>query len=269
VSKSFNISVVIPCFNHGEFLPEAAASVTRLNRADVELIVVDDGSTDARTRQEMEGLRAQGIQVVRQENKGLAAARNAGIKLAQGEFILPLDSDNRIRESYLVSGVKILQREPQVGVVYGNAEYFGEKTGLWRVPEFNWFDLVHGNLIDACALYRRSVWESIQGYDEKMPWMGWEDWDFWLRAAGGCWGFAHLDEIAFDYRVRSGSMLKETNRHRDELLAYIFGKPQNQGFRERCLETARLRKIEASREYRLGRCLLTPFRRLQRTKQAG
>jgi glycosyltransferase involved in cell wall biosynthesis len=265
------ISVIIPCFNHGEFLPEAVASVTRLRRNDVELIVVDDGSTDERTRKEMDALIAQGIKVVRQANKGLAAARNAGIKIARGEFIIPLDSDNRIRENYLVSGVKLLQHEPSIGIVYGNAEYFGEKTGLWTIREFNLIALALGNYIDACALYRKSVWESVQGYDEQMPWMGYEDWDFWLRVASFNWGFAHLNEIAFDYRVRKGSMIETTNRHAGELISYIFNKPENRLLqliknKEMEIDKARQRlaEIEKSKDYRVGRFIMNPARKLKR-----
>jgi glycosyltransferase involved in cell wall biosynthesis len=88
------VSVIIPCFNHGEFLPEAVASVAAIERPDVELIVVDDGSTDERTCQEIDAIIAQGIKVVRQENKGVAAARNAGVLVAKGQYILPLDADN-------------------------------------------------------------------------------------------------------------------------------------------------------------------------------
>jgi glycosyltransferase involved in cell wall biosynthesis len=271
MTNIYKISVVIPCFNHGEYLPEAVDSVINLKRDDIELIVIDDGSTDERTHREINLLIARGIKVVRQENKGLASARNIGINIAKGEFILSLDSDNRIRESYIVSGLKLLQNEPAVGIVYGNAEYFGEKTGLWQTREFDLIELVRGNFIDACALYRKSVWDTIRGYDEKMPWMGWEDWDFWLRAAASGWGFSHLNEIAFDYRVRSGSMIEETNRHQDELLAYIFSKPHNQAVRlireqsfDNELLMQRIRNLENSRDYRLGRLVLSPLRLLKR-----
>src|SRR5579863_3389457 len=125
------LSVVIPCFNHGEFLPEAVASVTPLRREDVELVVVDDGSTDGRTREEMDRLREKGINVIRQENMGLAAARNAGIRAAAAEYILPLDADNRLRPGYIEHGIRLLDGNPEVGVVYGDAEYMGERTGRW------------------------------------------------------------------------------------------------------------------------------------------
>src|SRR5271157_928118 len=123
MDKPCRVSVVIPCFNHGEFLPEAVESVTALQRDDVELIVVDDGSDDERTRKEMDALPAQAIKVIRQENKGLAAARNAGIAISKGEYVLPLDADNRLHPGYIEHGVRILDSNPHVGVVYGDGEF--------------------------------------------------------------------------------------------------------------------------------------------------
>lgn len=271
MNRPVTVSVVIPCFNHGQYLPEAVGSVEAFGRDDVEMIVVDDGSTDERTIREMDRLTGRGIRVIRQENRGLAAARNAGIRAARGGLILPLDSDNRIREGYLVEGVKILREAPDVGVVYGNAEYFGDRVGRWEVPPFEFAQIVKANFVDACALYRKTVWESVGGYDETMPWMGWEDWDFWLRVAGRGWGFAHIPAITFDYRVRRGSMLEVTNQHVPELLEHIFGKPENRAARDLralSLEVDQLRErvrfLEESRDYQLGRRILDPIRTVVR-----
>lgn len=197
---------MIPCFNHGEFLPEAVASVTSLRRDDVELIVVDDGSTDEGTRKEMDELTAQGIKVLRQQNRGLAAARNAGILASQGQYILPLDADNRLRPAYIDHAVRILEADPQVGVVYGDAEYFGACAGRWNVGPFDLNKLLHWNYIDACAVHRRVIWEQNSGYDGSMPAQGFEDWDFWLGALEHGWQFAYVPEILFDYRVARQSM---------------------------------------------------------------
>jgi hypothetical protein len=115
------------------------------------------------------------------------------------------------------------------------------------------------------------VWESVGGYDETMPWMGWEDWDFWLRVAGRGWGFTHTTAITFDYRVRRGSMLEVTNQHVPELLAHIFGKPENRAARDLralSLEVDQLREkvrfLEESRDYRLGSGILDPIRAVVR-----
>ena len=96
----------------------------------------------------------------------------------------------------------LLKNNPSIGVIYTDAEYFGEMTGRWHVPELNLLSLIRMNFIDACALYRKKLWEDVGGYDEQMPPIGLEDWDFWLRVASHGGSFVHLPKIGFDYRVR-------------------------------------------------------------------
>ena len=182
MNKSCKVSVVIPCFNHGEFVQEAVASVIDAKRGDMELIVVDDGSTDQRTRREMDALSADGINVIRQGNKGLAGARNAGITASHGEYIFPLDADDRLRSGWIERGIQILNSEPRTGVVCGDAEFFGAKAGRWPGGPFDLERLLQRNYIPVSALYRRSIWEQNGGYDGTMPVQGFEDWDLWLSA---------------------------------------------------------------------------------------
>lgn len=224
MTKPSNVSVIVPCFNHGEFLPEAVASVTNIKRDDVELIVVDDGSTDERTRTEIDGITAQGIKVIRQENKGLAAARNAGILASEGEYILPLDADNRLRPGYIGHGIRILEANSQVGVVYGDAEYIGARTGRWHVGPFTRNQLLQWNYIDACAVYRRRIWEQNGGYDGTMPVQGFEDWDFWLGALEHGWQFAYVPEVLFDYRKAQESMLTRATKFEEEVARFVATK---------------------------------------------
>ena len=264
MSKSWTldgkVSIVIPCFNHGEMLRETLDSVERARNANLaEVIVVNDGSTDSGTCAYFEELANSQYKIIHQPNRGLGPARNAGIAVAQSEFILPLDSDNLIREAYLEGGVELLLKDPTIGVVYGDAEYFGEKSGRWRVGEFDLRQMVKLNYIDACALYRKSVWQSVDGYDEDMPWMGWEDWDFWMRVAVRGWRIVHLDEIAFDYRVRRGSMIESASTHYSELSHYMFAKLPNQALqiiRSQQAEIERLSEFQSqlisSVDYRIG-----------------
>ena len=262
------ISIVIPCFNQGELLLETLASIERFrNNSLNEVIIANDGSTDLTTCRILCELDAHRYIVLHQSNEGLGKARNAGIEIARSEFILPLDSDNLIRGAYLDRGVSLLINNPDLGVVYGDAEYFGERTGRWRVAEFDLRSMVKENFIDACALYRKCVWESVGGYDEKMPRMGWEDWDYWMRVALRGWRFMHLDEIAFDYRVRQNSMINDTNRHTRELSEYIFNKPGNsvlKALRSQGDEIEQLLRIRDSWDYRVGRLMLDPIRKTRR-----
>ena len=238
------VSIVIPCYNHGAMLREALASIEQVRNTNLlEVIIVDDGSSEPETTKILDELAKTGYWVVSQPNRGVGAARNAGIRLAKGEFILPLDSDNRLRDVYLNEGVSLLRRNPSVGVVYADAESFGERSGRWYVPDFNLSSLIRMNFVDACALYRKRLWEEVGGYDEQMPRMGVEDWDFWLRLAFHGGNFVHLPKIGFDYRVRRDSMIVKaigfgyrlpgdslaamrTSPRLAELANYIFGKPE-------------------------------------------
>ena len=269
-------------------LREALASVEHARNANVvEVIIVDDGSFEAETTRILNEVAEAGYCVVSQPNRGASAARNTGVRLAKGEFILPLDSDNRLRDVYLNEAVPLLKNNPGIGVIYTDAEYFGERTGRWHVPNFNLLSLIRANVIDVCALYRKKLWEEVGGYDEQMPWMGLEDWDFWLRVACHGGSFFHLPAVGFDYRVRSDSEivktigfdarvareavnLVEASPRLAKLIDYIFNKPE-MSFYKWARETDEevqllrgLREVEASYSYRLCRTLLAPARLLRR-----
>jgi glycosyltransferase involved in cell wall biosynthesis len=211
MSKQPSVSIVVPCHNQGHFLDDAIASVERCDHDLYELIIVNDGSTDPYTQDLMKKLEQAGYQVINQPNMGLATARNNGIRAARGRYILPLDADNKVRPNYLACGIEVLEKYPEVGVVYGDPWFFGDRQGRRRVPAFDVRLLPLINTIDACALFRKEVWEDCGGYDPHMPVSGHEDWDLWLSASARGWKFYHLDEVTFDYRVRSNSMLATTN----------------------------------------------------------
>jgi glycosyltransferase involved in cell wall biosynthesis len=270
-------------------LREALASVEKVRNENlIEVIIVDDGSSEAETISILKEVAETGDCVVSQPNRGLGAARNAGIRLAKGEFILPLDSDNGVRDAYLNEAASLLKDNPSLDVIYADAEYFGDRSGRWQVPEFDLLSLIRMNFIDACAVYRKSLWEKVDGYDEHMPSTGWEDWDFWLRVAARGGAFFHLPKIGFDYRVRSDSMIVKTigfdyrmqkdpsnvarvSPRLEEVVNYIFGKPELACYkllRETDEEVQQLRggirTIQNSPSYRLGRGLLAPARLLRK-----
>ena len=273
------VSIVIPCYNEGALLREALASVEQVRNENLlEVIVVDNGSTDVETTTILSQVQAAGYCIVSQPQCSLGAARNAGIRRAKGEFILPLGSDHRLRDAYLNAGVFLLKNNISLGVVYADAEHFGERIGLWQAPEFNLLSIVRENFIGACAVFRKKLWEQVGGYDEQMPWTGWEDWDFWLRVAYRQGTFVHLPEVGFDRRVRSDSLEVQADQHRLDLLNYIFGKSelacyrlireldeQTQILRAR-IQTVEglLQSVKGLRSYRLGHGLLAPARLLRK-----
>ncbi|MCC6932446.1 MAG: glycosyltransferase family 2 protein [Deltaproteobacteria bacterium] len=211
--KSPSASIIVTCFNLGQYIEKALVSAFASRNCDFEVIVVDDGSTDAQTLAILEKIAVQyneqPLTLIKQPNMGLPAARNVGIKKAVGEYILPLDADNMIRPDYLCKAINVLQNNPDVGVVHANAQYFGNKSGPWIFKEFDIHELMLGNKIDACSVFRRKVWEDCGGYDEALFRIGYEDWDFWLSAYECGWKFYWLNEILFDYCVRDDSMVQK------------------------------------------------------------
>lgn len=223
------ISIIITCYNLGNYLEEAIASIKDYSLSDdYEIILVNDGSTAESTIQILERIEEQdkAIFVLNQPNMGLAKARNNGIKLAKGKYIIPLDADNKLHPEFIKETIAVLDTNKDVDVVHGDAQLFENKNSIWKGKPFDIAEMVMNNYIDACAGFRKSIWEELGGYDENMPVMGFEDWDLWLRmAVRGC-QFQYVETIFFDYRVRDNSMLAIAWKERPLLLDYIFSKKE-------------------------------------------
>ena len=218
-------AIIIPCYNDGKYLPDAIASVAACDPSLIELLIVNDGSTDPQTLDYLRQLEGQGYRILHQDNRGLAAARNAGIAATSAPYILPLDSDNKLQPEYLTLSLGVFKQQPDVSVIYGDKNIFGYKELIERVCAPDYETLIKSNYIDACAPYKRSLWINLNGYDEKMR-SGWEDWDFWLRAMSLGYIFYHINKPLFDYRLRMGSMahkLVEKNAVQS-VLGYINNK---------------------------------------------
>jgi glycosyltransferase involved in cell wall biosynthesis len=201
------ISIITACYNQGNFLREAFASVQLEKYNDVfEHIVINDGSTDEETVRICNELRDYGVKVIHQQNKGLGAARNAGIKIATGKYILPLDSDNKIDPGIFIEAAQKMERDEKINVVYTDAKYFGAKNDDWIVGEFSIPQMLFCNFIDACALIRKSILDENNCYDGDMPAMGHEDWELWVRIGLTKNGFYYFKKLGFYYRVREDSM---------------------------------------------------------------
>ncbi len=176
------ISIITPCFNHGIYLEDAINSTLTNNGClNFEHLIINDGSTDEFTLNKLDELSKRGLNVIHQENSGLAKARNKGISVSRGKYILPLDADNRIHPMVFKKAVEIMEQDPDISMTYTDARYFGLKQGLWKIGKFNQFNLLVRNQIDACSLIRKETLDEIGGYDENMPAMGNEDWELWIR----------------------------------------------------------------------------------------
>ena len=223
------ISIVIPCYNHGQYVREAIESVEQCSDKSLyEIIIINDGSTDDYTIEVMKQLEEEGYHVINQRNQGLGPTRNNAIKAAKGEYILPLDSDNKIRPEYIYESIKILDADATIVMVYGDAQFFGDTTKKRVVGRFNLQQIMIENYIDACTVFRKSAWKAAGGYDEKMPVMGFEDWDLWLNLSFKNYKFQYVDKILFDYRILGDSMLRSVSTEKKKLLyEYLNNKYKN------------------------------------------
>jgi glycosyltransferase involved in cell wall biosynthesis len=179
------VSVITPCFNHGRPLSDCLESIQAQTYPDVELIVIDDCSTEAETQAYVRRLEADdAVQVVRMpRNAGPSAARNRGIELATGRYVLPVDADNLLLPDAIERLVTQLQTAGEhVGFIYQNCQYFGNREDYFEPPVFNPFLLARENYIDTCALIDRSVFDLGFSYAEDIV-FGHEDWDFFLALA--------------------------------------------------------------------------------------
>ena len=197
-----DVTVVIPCFNYGNFLVEAIDSALHQRGGSPRVLVVDDGSTDALTMHELDRLPAT-VDLHRQANAGVAAARNAGLRQAQTPYVLVLDADDRLAEGALSSLRGPLDADAGIGFSFGAMRFFGEWDGLLRMPDYDPYGLLYRHTIGSSALMRRQVFEDVGGYDSSFG--GYEDWDFWLGALAHGWRGRRVDAETLFYRRHGAS----------------------------------------------------------------
>lgn len=205
------VSVVIPCYNQGQFIIETLNSVRAQTFADIETVIVNDGSTDGKTDKVLAGLDDGSVSVIRTENRGLAAARNTGIEAAAGKYILPLDADDTIEPTYIEKAVAVLEADAKTGIVYCRASLFGAVETEWDLPDYSLERMLLDNIIFCSALFRRDDWLVVGGYDEGMIY-GWEDYSFWLSLIERGRKVYRIPERLFNYRVASDSMVRSREK---------------------------------------------------------
>lgn len=202
------LSIIIPCYNSEATIESTLESVLHQDFQEWEAIIVNDGSIDLTEEIALKWVyRDKRFKYFSKQNEGIGKTRNFGILKAKGKYVLPLDSDNLVANDFAKEAIAILENNNEIGVVHGDAEYFGEKSGLWKVDEFDLTKLLIGNYIDACAIYRKVLWEKVGGYAENMPFQGHEDWELWITFGSIGVQFKYLNKITFKYRVTSNSMI--------------------------------------------------------------
>ena len=213
------VSIIIPCFNQGEWIKEAVESAVNQTYKNVEIVIINDGSTD-NSEDVIHSLCEKYPDIVfinEKENHGVVYARNKAIQMTSAEYILPLDADDKIAPSYVEKAVKILEENPNIGIVYSRARIFGIKNKEWKLAEFSREDILYKNCIFSSALFRKRDFEKIGGYKEYMK-DGWEDWDLWLSFIEAGFEVHRIDEVLFFYRKYKQASRSDLLKNKDLML---------------------------------------------------
>jgi len=211
------VSIIIPCYNQAEFVAEAVESALNQTFPDVEVIVVDDGSVD-NPHLALRPYQSR-IRYIRQENRGLSAARNTGLAASSGDYLLFLDSDDCLAADALTRHTAILEAHSEYALTYSawrqvsenGVEILGEvhprEQGyiLEKLLKRNFFFFCSGTVIRRSCLYQ------VGSFDETLSWG--EDGDLWLRLASMNWPFGYLDEPLMNYRIHHKSMTAKIAPH--------------------------------------------------------
>lgn len=210
------VSVIVPCHDLGRYLGEAVDSVLAQTFGDLEILVLDDGSTDAETLEVLQSFERPKTRLLRSENHGLAAARNRLVAEARGEFVCALDADDRLEPPMLERSLAAFERDPGLAFVSHWLRTFGDETEEWTPERCDFPALLDRNTVNGAALVRRSAVQAVGGWDESMK-DGCEDWDFWISMVEKGFRGTILPEFLFLYRRRAASMSRLMHERRADV----------------------------------------------------
>jgi glycosyltransferase involved in cell wall biosynthesis len=216
VAEASRVSAIIPTYNYARYVAAAVESVLAQNFKDLEIVVVDDGSTD----DTIDTLRpfAERIRYIPQAHRGLAAARNAGIRSSRGQYLAFLDSDDLWLPDKVSMQVGRLDVEAAVGLVYTEATLFNDKSPT-EISHSFWSEHPSGKILPSLLrhnvvpsptpMVRRELFDQVGPFDERLN--ACEDWDMWIRIAQVS-EFAYVDRVLAKYRVHSANMSLDQER---------------------------------------------------------
>jgi glycosyltransferase involved in cell wall biosynthesis len=179
------VSVIVPHYNQARVLGDCIDSIRAQTYPNVELIVVDDCSTETDTAPQLDELEADaGTTVIRLDrNGGPSRARNRALDICKGRYVLPVDADNLLFPDAIERLVEqLVTAGEDIGFIYPQLQFFGNRQERYEPPEYNLYTLLHGNYCDTCSLIDRQVFDAGLRYREEIV-LGHEDWEFVLRLA--------------------------------------------------------------------------------------
>ena len=192
------VSVIVPLYNAAPYIREALESIVASTYRPLEVIVMDDGSTDDSLRIAQAFARNHPeVQVLHQPNAGVSAARNHAIQASQGTYILPVDADDKISPTYIEHAVAAMK--DRVRAVGCRAQFFGDRQGEWKLPQYTPQRLAMRNMIPISSLFRQDDWKRVGGFCEQEIYR--EDWSFWISIMELGGDYVRLNETGLYYRV--------------------------------------------------------------------
>ena len=220
------VSVIMPAYKQADYIADALESLIRQTYHNWEVAIVDDGSPD--NVAEIAKIycdKDPRIRFYHTDNHGVSGARNFAAANTSGEFIIPLDADDTFEPEYLEKCVAEFRRRPNLKLVYCQWQMFGAKHKSPELQYKGYADLLVVNTIFCSAMYRRTDFNRIGGYDTNIP-FGFEDWDFWISLLDADAEVCQLQEKLFNYRIKKRSRNIEVNIEENKkiTLQYIYRK---------------------------------------------
>ena len=278
MSKSLasNTTAVIPCYNDGIYIMQALQSLYDQTLLPERIIIVDDGS-NIDTKKILSTINHPLVQVVYQENKGVSAARNHGINIAQTDYILNLDADDYYESTFIEKVVAILNQDKDIAAVSSYCRIFNDNKTVEIIKPLggNLKDFIVINNGRASAMFRKQSWNAVGGFDEKML-EGYEDWEFWIAILKQGGTIYIIKEVLSHYRIKKVSRDQVALKNHDfELREYIYLKHKevyeayldfyiSQLLRQNSLLRTSVDKAKKSIDYKLGSFVLQPLRRIKK-----
>lgn len=217
------VSIIVPCYNQGMYLDECILSIKEQTYPNIEIVIVNDGSTDSNTYYNVEKYRNEKIKdhqiiiIHNSTNIGLPATRNVGIKNSSGKYIVPLDADDKLTETWVFDCVVEIEKK-QHDIIRGGTIFFGAKTGKGGPVPYDYSKLKYCNQSQCTAMFYRDHWDQVGGYKEEMI-FGYEDWEFWINMGKHGHYMGGINTAYLMYRKKPESMVTKASKYA-ELIIY-------------------------------------------------
>jgi hypothetical protein len=275
--KMNDVTAVIPCFNDGAYIQEAVDSLLSQTVMPDRIIIVDDGS-DLRTRSIIEKIDHPLINVIYQENQGVAAARNRAISKVKTSYVVTLDADDSFEPTFIEKALVAIKSKPEVvAVCCYYQKYKNNKPVLDVIKPLggNVVNFLVKNNGQASALFKKSIWEKIGGYDVNFV-NGYEDWEFWIAMLRDGNYMHIIPETLWRYRIKNSSRdqialatydfeLKQQLyvKHKDLYLRHFEKVYSELTWRQKALNQSVI-NLKSSKQYKIGGIFISPIRFVKR-----